>query len=52
MTEPPKETEAAAPGAVIVATKLHIPAPRAGLIERHELVTRLVDARAGRGGIR
>jgi LuxR family maltose regulon positive regulatory protein len=43
MTGPPKETEAAAPGAVIVATKLHIPAPRAGLIERNELVTRLVD---------
>jgi MoxR-like ATPase len=40
--------QAAAPGGVIVATKLHIPAPRAGLIERDELVARLLDGAGGK----
>jgi ATP/maltotriose-dependent transcriptional regulator MalT len=33
------------PGAVVVATKFHIPAPRAGLIARDALVCALVEGR-------
>ena len=39
-------TASPAPGAVLVATKLHVPAVRAGAVSRRELIERL----SGRGG--
>ena len=39
-------TVSPAPGAVLVATKLHVPAVRAGAVSRRELIERL----SGRGG--
>jgi ATP/maltotriose-dependent transcriptional regulator MalT len=38
----------ATPSAVIVATKFHVPSPRAGMIERNSLVRRLVEGADGK----
>jgi LuxR family transcriptional regulator, maltose regulon positive regulatory protein len=48
MAEPARDTPIPAPGDVIVATKLHIPRRRAGLIAREVLVAALVQGSSRR----